>query len=84
MVFKDTANAQNEIALNECGQWGNWLTASKNWEDLLKSNVGSTAQNVLSLEQTIQSFDTLIWDFSLFNNSDKQSPFLIKGCSVEK
>ena len=84
MVFKDTANAQNEIALNECGQWGNWLTASKNWEDLLKSNVGSTAQNVLSLEQTIQSFDTLIWDFSLFNNSDKQSPFLIKGCSVKK
>lgn len=73
------------IAASACGSSGCWwLGDGKTWADLLTAKAGVSASNVLSVEQTIATFDTDVWNMSKFNNTDNGRPQLIKGCSIAK
>lgn len=73
---------EEEIRDAQYGQSGNWWTNTLAWQDLFWQEVGEKATNFISLEETLKSFDSKIWDMSDFGSAKDGRPILIKGCSI--
>lgn len=71
--------SKNYTSTNSNGVEGNYYALhGKTWKDLAQ-----TLGNGLTAEQSAKAtFNTAIWDLSLFNATDGGRPTLIKGCSL--
>ena len=60
---------------------GNYWNTTTDWKTLFTLTAG-TVETVQSIEQTVSSYDSNIWDMSNFGADKDGRPVLKKGCSV--
>ena len=60
---------------------GNYWNKTTDWKTLFTLTAG-TVETVQSIEQTVLSYDSNIWDMSNFGADKDGRPVLKKGCSV--
>ena len=59
-----------------------WKRDTTDWKTLFTLTAGASATAAQSIQQTVSSYDSKIWDMSNFGADKDGRPTLIKGCSV--
>lgn len=71
-------------AYKNVGKNGNWnVSGTKTWQDLFSATHKPEVENFRSLENTIKTYDTSVWDLSNFGATLLGRPTLINGCSCK-
>lgn len=81
-ISNNATNAINHAKNAEnLGFNGNYWNKTTDWKTLFTLTAG-TVETVQSIEQTVSSYDSNIWDMSNFGADKDGRPVLKKGCSV--